>query len=45
MRIFMTCTPHQILLSLSLSEMNDMGGACTTYEGEERLIHGFGGEY
>jgi len=25
-------------------EKNEMGGACSAYGGEERLIHGFGGE-
>jgi hypothetical protein len=25
-------------------EKNEMGGACSTYGGEERLIQGFGGE-
>jgi len=24
--------------------MNEMGGACSTYWGEERCIEGFGGE-
>jgi hypothetical protein len=25
-------------------EKNEMGGACSTYGGEERRVHGFGGE-
>ena len=25
-------------------EKNEMGGTCSTYEGEERHIQGFGGE-
>ena len=25
-------------------EKNDMGGACSTYRGEERFMQGFGGE-
>jgi len=25
-------------------EKNEMGGACSAYEGEERCIQGFGGE-
>jgi hypothetical protein len=27
-----------------LMEYNEMGGACSTYGGEERHIQGFGGE-
>ena len=38
-RVLLTqyCSDNQI-------EKNDMGGACSTYGGEERLIQDFGGE-
>jgi hypothetical protein len=29
---------------LKILEKNEMVGACSTYEGEERRIQGFGGE-
>jgi hypothetical protein len=35
--IFMIFTPHQILLGDQI-EMNEMGGACGTYRGEDRCI-------
>ena len=38
----MICTAHQILLR-RLYEENQMGGACGTYEEQERCIQGFGG--
>jgi hypothetical protein len=38
----MTCPPHQILVDQI--EMNEMGGVCSMYGGEERCIQGFGGE-
>ena len=38
----MLCT-HQVLYGDQI-EKNDMGGACSAYGGEERCIHGFGGE-
>ena len=38
----MICTPHQILFGDQI-EKNEMGGACSTYGGEEGCIQGFGG--
>jgi hypothetical protein len=38
----MTCPPHQILIYQI--EINEMGGVCSMYGGEERYIRGFGGE-
>jgi hypothetical protein len=43
MRSLMICSPRPIFLGDKL-EMNEMGGACSTYGGEERRIQGFGGE-
>jgi hypothetical protein len=40
----MIFTPHQILDSGDQIEKNDMGGACSTYGGEESCIQDFGGE-
>jgi hypothetical protein len=42
-RSLMICTPHQILIGWSITK-DKMGGACDTYAGEERCIHGFGRE-
>ena len=39
----MICTHHKYSSSDQI-EKNDMGGACSTYGGEERCIQGFGGE-
>jgi len=39
----MICAPQQLLFGDQI-EMNEMGGACSTYGGEERCIQGFGGE-
>ena len=39
----MIYTPHPILLSDKI-EMNERGGAGSTYGGEERRVQGFGGE-
>jgi hypothetical protein len=39
----MICTPHPICSGDKI-EKNEMGGASGAYEGEERRIHGFGGE-
>ena len=39
----MICTAQLILLGDKF-EMNEMGRACSTYGGEERRIHGIGGE-
>jgi hypothetical protein len=38
----MIYTPHPALFSDKIEF--EMGGACSTYGGEERLIQGFGGE-
>ena len=38
----MICTRHPI--SGDKIEKNEMGGACSTYGGEERCVQGFGGE-
>jgi len=38
----MICTPNQ-MFQVEKSE-NEMGGACSTYGGEESCIQGFGGE-
>ena len=43
MRSLMICTPHKYYLSDQI-EKNVMGGACSTYGGEESFIQGFGGE-
>ena len=40
----MICTAHQILFMGYKIENNGMGEACSAYGGEERRIHGFGGE-
>ena len=39
----MICTAVPIFSSDHV-EKNEMGGACSTYGGEERCIQGFGGE-
>ena len=39
----MICT-YPIFFSGDKSEKNEMGGACSTYGGEERCIQGFGTE-
>jgi len=38
----MICTPHPILFGWS--NWNEVGGACSTYGGEQRCIRGFGRE-
>ena len=43
MRRLMICTAKQILFGDQI-EINEMGGACSTYGGEESCIQGFGGE-
>jgi hypothetical protein len=43
MRSLMICTPHPILFGYKI-EKSEMGGECSAYGGEERPIHGFGGE-
>ena len=45
----MTCTlndlyPSPIIVRVIKIEKNEMGGACSTNGGEERLIQGFGGK-
>jgi hypothetical protein len=40
MRSLMICTPHQYCWGEQI-EKNDMGGACSTYGGEERCTQGF----
>ena len=40
----MLCTPHQILYSGDQIKKNELDRACSTYGGEKRCIHGFGGE-
>jgi hypothetical protein len=42
-RSLMICTPHQIFSSDKI-EKNEVGGACSTYGGEERCMQGFDGE-
>jgi len=39
----MICTAHQYCSGDQI-EKNEVGGTCSTYGGEERLIQGFGGE-
>jgi hypothetical protein len=39
----MTGIPRQYFLG-DLIEKNEMGGTCSTYEGEEMCIQGYGGE-
>jgi hypothetical protein len=39
----MTCTLTKYCSGDQIDK-NEMGGACSTYEGEERCIQGFGGE-
>jgi hypothetical protein len=39
----MICTLHHIFSGDKI-EKNEMGGACSTYGGEESCIQGFGGE-
>ena len=36
------CSPN--IVRVIKIEKNEMGGACSTYGGEERRIQGFGGE-
>jgi hypothetical protein len=38
----MICTPNPILFRYEV-EHNEMGGACSTYGGEERCLQGSGG--
>jgi len=38
----MICTPHLYCFGDQIE--NEMGGACSTYGGEQRHIQGFGGE-
>ena len=40
----MICTANQILFMGYKIENSGMGGVCSAYGGEERRIHGFGGE-
>jgi hypothetical protein len=42
LRIVMISTAHQIILGDQI-EKNEMGGASSTYVGEERCIQDFGG--
>jgi hypothetical protein len=37
MRSFIICTPHQILEGDQIKD-NEMGGACSTYGGDEKII-------
>jgi len=39
----MISTPHPICASDKIKK-NEMGGACSVYEGGERCVQGFGGE-
>jgi hypothetical protein len=39
----MATDKHQNI-NLKMQTQKDMGGACSTYGGEERCIQGFGGE-
>jgi hypothetical protein len=39
----MICTAHQNCASDEIKK-NEMGGACSTYGGEERRMQGLGGE-
>jgi len=39
----MFCTGHSIFSGYKIKK-NEMGGACSLYEGEESCIQGFGGE-
>ena len=43
MRNLLICIPHQILSGDEI-EINEMGGTCSGYGGEERCIQGFGVE-
>ena len=43
MRSLVMCTPHQILFGDQI-EKNELGGAYSMYEEEERCIQGSGGE-
>ena len=42
MRSLMICASHPIFVGDKIE--NEMGGACSSYGGEERRIQGFGGE-
>jgi hypothetical protein len=37
------CTPHPVIWGNQIDK-NKMGGACSTYGGEESCVQGFGGE-
>jgi hypothetical protein len=37
----MNCTAHAIYCSGDKIEKNEMGGACSTYGGEERFLQGY----
>jgi len=39
----MICIPHPIFFGNKIGK-NEMGGECSAYGGEERLIQGFGEE-
>jgi len=43
LRSLMICIPQQIL-SCDQIKKDEIGRACSTYQGEERCIQGFGGE-
>jgi hypothetical protein len=43
MRSFMTCTPQTILADDKI-EKNEIGGACSAYEGGERRVQGLMGK-
>jgi hypothetical protein len=43
MKSLIICIPHTILFGDQIKK-NEMGGACSTYGGEERYIQGFGGK-
>ena len=39
----MDYAPHQILLGYQIKK-NELGGACSTYGGQQRCMQDFGGE-
>jgi len=39
----MICTPHKYYLGVQI-EKNEIGGACSTYGGEEKCIQDVGGK-